>query len=176
MPITKSSNVIVESAPQDDDQFKRTGVMRGDQYAFCDPKDRLKQIKLSPAAVASDVAVTLKVGAHQSSVSPFVGPCPEHAAGNSSTALTVDFANGPNQAITLTGNCTFTFANPIAGDTYVLRLTQDGTGSRTVTWPAAVKWPAATAPVLTTAAAGVDVVSLYYNGTSYYGAFALGYA
>ncbi|MCB9942988.1 MAG: hypothetical protein H6851_05130 [Geminicoccaceae bacterium] len=42
----------------------------------------------------------------------------------------------------------------------VLYLRQDGTGGRTVTWPASVKWSGGTAPVLSTGAARTDVVML----------------
>lgn len=103
-----------------------------------------------------------------------VGPI-ELAVGNSGTSKTLNFATAPAQAVTLTGNCTFTFTGAVSGTSYVIRLTQDATGSRTVTWPAAVKWPAATAPTLSTTAAKIDIISLYYNGTNYYAASSLGY-
>mgnify|MGYP001587312346 FL=1 len=57
---------------------------------------------------------------------------------------------------------TFTFSNPSATGNncgFVLYLTNGG--SQTVTWPASVDYPGATAPVLT--AAGVDV--LVFNTT-----------
>lgn len=88
----------------------------------------------------------------------------------STAALTVDWDSGNNVHIVLTANCTFTFSNPRAGGVYLLRLTQDVTGSRIVTWPASVKWPAgAAAPTLTTTASRTDVVTLYYDGTNYMG-------
>jgi hypothetical protein len=99
----------------------------------------------------------------------------EYDAGNSSTAITVNFSNGPAQKVTLTGNATFTLSNPASGGAYVIKLVQDGTGSRTVTWPAAVKWPSGTAPTLSTTATKIDLINLYYDGTSYYGSSALGY-
>jgi hypothetical protein len=102
-------------------------------------------------------------------------PAAEYNAGNSSTALTVNFNNGGNQKVTLTGNCTFTFSNPVAGETYLIKLVQDGAGSHTATWPAAVKWPAATAPTLTTTASAIDIVSFYYDGTNYFGSSALAF-
>ena len=72
--------------------------------------------------------------------------------------------------ITLTGNCTFTFPTAAAGKSFTLVLVQDGTGSRTVTWPGTVKWPAATAPTLTTAASKVDVFAfLCADGTNWLG-------
>lgn len=60
--------------------------------------------------------------------------------------------------LTLTANCTLTFPAAAAGASFTLLLRQDATGSRTVTWPS-VKWAAATAPTLTTAASGVDVLA-----------------
>ena len=50
-----------------------------------------------------------------------------------------------------------------------LRITQDVTGSRTVTWNAIFKWSAGSAPVLSTAGNAIDIVSFIYDGTSLYG-------
>jgi hypothetical protein len=90
--------------------------------------------------------------------------------GNSSTSLTIDWNKGNKQRTTLTGNCTFTFTAPTTGvANLMLKLIQDGTGSRTVTWPATVKWPGGSAPTLTTTATtGIDIVSCYWDGTNYF--------
>lgn len=90
-------------------------------------------------------------------------------AGNSGTALTVDWSVASAQKVTLTGNCTFTFSNPTAGGVYVLELAQDATGSRTVVWPGSVKWSGGTAPTLTTTASKTDVFTFYYTGANYLG-------
>lgn len=79
---------------------------------------------------------------------------------DSGATHTIDITTGNVHDVTLTANCTFTFSNPIAtGDctSFTLILRQDATGSRTATWPASVKWPAGTAPTLTTTASGIDV-------------------
>ncbi len=94
--------------------------------------------------------------------------------GSSSTALTVNVANGPVQDITLTGNCTFTLTSPASGDAWnlTLILRQDGTGSRTVTWPGSVVWlGTGIPPTLQTIAASVDSVVLYTvdGGTTWFG-------
>lgn len=89
-------------------------------------------------------------------------------AGNTSTALTIDWSANPAQKATLTDNCTFTFSNPTTGGVYILELAQDATGSRTVTWPAAVHWSGGTAPTLTTTASKVDIFTFYYNGATYF--------
>lgn len=98
----------------------------------------------------------------------------EYSAGNSSTALTVNFSNGSSQLVTMTDNCTFTFSNGQSGGSYVLRLLQDATGGRTATWPVAVKWANGTAPILS-AATKIDLINLYYDGTNWYGSFSLNY-
>lgn len=89
--------------------------------------------------------------------------------GNSSTADTIDFTTGNFHKSTLTDNVTYTFTAPSGATTLVFKLVQDGTGSRLATWPATVKWSGGTAPTLTTAAASIDIISFYYDGTSYYG-------
>ena len=92
---------------------------------------------------------------------------------NSSTAITLDLANGTVQIITLTGNCTYTFPTPVAGKSFILVQKQDGTGSRTVTWPASVDWPSATAPTLTATASKADkFVFTAIDGTNWLGSVA----
>jgi len=80
----------------------------------------------------------------------------ELVSASTSTAYTIDLANGSVQYLTLTGNCTYTFPTPAAGKSFTLVQKQDGTGSRTVTWPASVKWPAGTAPTVTSTASKAD--------------------
>ena len=93
----------------------------------------------------------------------------EVATANTSTAYTIDLANGSVQILTLTGNCTFTFPTATAGKSFIMLLKQDGTGSRTVTWPAAVKWPSGTAPTITAAASKLDKYIFTADGTNWYG-------
>ena len=96
--------------------------------------------------------------------------------GNSGTADTIDWAaNGNKQKSTLTGNVTFTFTAPTGPASLILKLVQDSTGSRLVTWPSTVHWPSGTAPTLTTTADRVDVIMFYFDGTTYFGAFSLNF-
>lgn len=95
-------------------------------------------------------------------------------AGNSGSAKTLDLANGNVQKITLTANCTITLTAPASGAyrSLLLYVFQDGTGSRTITWPAAVKWGSAGAPTLSTGASKMDKILLdtVDGGTTWYGA------
>lgn len=88
---------------------------------------------------------------------------------NTGTAYTINIANGTVQNLTLTGNCTFTFPTATSGKSFILLLRQDGTGSRTVTWPAAVKWPGGTAPTITATASRLDKYIFTADGTNWYG-------
>lgn len=62
---------------------------------------------------------------------------------------------------------TLTVSNPVDGQTINVFLTQDGTGSRTVTWPGTFRFPggAASGGVLSTAANSVDLLVATYRAT-----------
>lgn len=93
---------------------------------------------------------------------------------NTGSSYTLDLTNGNIFNLILTANCTFTFSNPPASGTHgqlTIFLQQDGTGSRTVTWPSAVIWPGGTAPTLTTTALQSDLFhfSTYDGGVTWFG-------
>jgi hypothetical protein len=75
-----------------------------------------------------------------------------------STLTLPDVTTATMHDVTLTADCAFTFPAAGAGKSFSVRLVQDGTGSRTATWPAAVKWDGGTAPTLSTAASAVDTL------------------
>lgn len=87
---------------------------------------------------------------------------------NSSTAITLNLANGTVQIITLTGNATITMPTAVSGKSFIMFLKQDATGSRTVTWTT-VKWPGGTAPTITSTASKQDIYSFFSDGTNWYG-------
>ena len=93
-------------------------------------------------------------------------------------ATTIDWGNGNHFDFTFGAfNETFTFTAPSKSGVYTMSLLQDGTGSRTATWPASVKWPAGTASTLTTTATtGYDIISFRYDGTNYYGVSTLDFS
>ena len=97
------------------------------------------------------------------------------AVTSSSNATTVDCEAGNSFSHTLTENTTFTFSNPPASGTsysFSIEIIQDASASGyTVTWPASVDWPAATAPTLTATASAKDifVFTTRDGGTNWYG-------
>ena len=97
------------------------------------------------------------------------------AVTSSSNATTVDCEAGNAFSHTLTENTTFTFSNPPASGTaysFSIEIIQDASASGyTVTWPASVDWPAATAPTLTATASAKDVFifTTRDGGSNWYG-------
>lgn len=84
--------------------------------------------------------------------------------GNCTGAVTIDWSAGRTQHCVLTGNVTFTFSGGQSGASYKVILKQDGTGSRTVTWPASVRWGSMGTPYLTPVPSKTDYVGFVYNG------------
>jgi len=97
------------------------------------------------------------------------------AVTSTTNSTTVNLQDGTNFSHTLTENTTFTFSNPAASgkvSAFTLKIVQDASASGyTVTWPAAVDWPSATAPTLTATASAVDyfVFITHDGGTTWYG-------
>lgn len=83
------------------------------------------------------------------------------------STITPDFAVANNFSVTLGGNRTL--ANPTnltAGQSGVIVITQDGTGSRTLAYGSYWKFANGTAPTLTTTASAVDVLVYYVESST----------
>ena len=106
-----------------------------------------KQDGTSVVAAASDATQTLSDGA----------------------TVNWDMASGNIGLWAIGGNRALAAPTNLVVGSSALRITQDVTGSRTVTWNAIFKWSAGAAPVLSTAGGAVDIVSFIYDGTSLYG-------
>ena len=87
-----------------------------------------------------------------------------------------DTSLGSVANVTLSGNVTVAAPTNLGVKTYILTVNQDGTGSRLITWNAVFKWPAGSAPVLSTAASAKDIFSFFSDGTNLYGSFLRGVA
>ena len=91
------------------------------------------------------------------------------------SALDIDLNDGNYFTKTINGNSTFTFSNPPSSGTvgsFVLELTHT---SGTVTWPSSVKFPADTAPTLTTGKTHLFFFVTDDGGTRYRGASLVDY-
>lgn len=89
------------------------------------------------------------------------------ANGNSGTSKAINLDNGNLQSITITGAVAITQITPTHPGKYTLIVTQDGTGH--VYSLSSIKWASGTAPLFSTAANKVDIMSIIYDGTNYYG-------
>lgn len=90
-----------------------------------------------------------------------------HRVTTSGATLSVDLSTSGNQFITLHDTITLSFTHhPPDGWIPRFKLTQSNSGSHTVTWPASVQWPSATAPTLTTTNGQSDFIQCLYDGTT----------
>ena len=90
-------------------------------------------------------------------------------------ATTINWTEGNKVKVTLTADTTLSFTNPSNPCNLTLELVQDATGGRALTLPT-IKWVGGTAPTLTTTANGIDIISLFYDGTDYYGVASLNFS
>jgi hypothetical protein len=110
-----------------------------------------------------DAAVTLaQLGSNAFTAAQRVTP----SALTDGATINVDASLSNNFKVTLAGNRTL--ANPTnLGDGQVLnfKVKQDATGTRTLAYGTNYKWTGGTAPVLSTAANAVDVITCWYDST-----------
>ena len=152
----------------------------------------------SPAhsAYSGNVTLTLPattgtiIGSDAENVVKIDGAVSEKAATNatiSSTRAALDVRDGSVFQLTLASNISaggFDWNNHAASghvSSFVMKVIQDGTGSRTIAWPdhgvggdtnnVTVRWPGDTAPTLSSGAGDVDVFVFFTHdgGTNYYG-------
>jgi hypothetical protein len=96
------------------------------------------------------------------------------ASANTSTSISPDVSTGTIFAYTANNNFTFNgFTNAVTGSSALVKITQDGTGSRVMT--STMKF-AGGSKTLSTAASAIDLISVYYDGTTYYATLSKGYA
>jgi len=88
--------------------------------------------------------------------------------------VSLDGDNGTKQRITLAGNVTFTFDDIPDSRVFMLRITQDGSGSHSVTFPATgITWLSPTSDVDTTASK-TTVYGFIQTATDEYDGYLMG--
>jgi len=147
-----------------------TGV--GGIVATADNSGNISLLAGSTSAVACTSTGTTVAGIL--TVTTYLETAP--AIVNSSTSQTISLASGTVLSYTLTGNCTFTMPTATSGTSFIVKLIQDGTGSRTATFTG-VKYPGGTVPTITTTATtGTDILSFVCINSLWYGTFAQAFA
>lgn len=120
------------------------------------------------------------------SAKTFTPSLPSASTDASTVTFDLDDGDSPNLLFTsgVGTNRTLAFSNPRAGGWYSLKLKQDGTGSRTVTWPSTglvctfIKsdgTTTTTGPTLHTAANAVDTIVIHVTSTTAADCYAVGY-
>lgn len=87
--------------------------------------------------------------------------------------VTFDMAASNIHTVVLGGNRTLALSNVVAGQAFLIRLTQGG-GSNTVTWFSTIKWSGGNAPTLTTTGGKTDVFGFLCTSTGNYDGFIVG--
>lgn len=85
-----------------------------------------------------------------------------------SATINIDWEDATTQYVTLGGNRTLQFDNPIEGGRYILFLKQDGTGNRTVTWPTITWADGDVEPTLSTGASDEDCFGFVYKNSVWF--------
>lgn len=88
--------------------------------------------------------------------------------------VTFDLSLGNIQAVTLGGNRTLAVSNVSVGQIFIVRLVQDGTGSRTVTWFSTIAWDGGAAPILSTTASEIDTFAFICTSSGNYDGYVVG--
>lgn len=88
---------------------------------------------------------------------------------------TLDLSLGNHHRITMpAGNITIALVNATVGEKFLIDITQDSVGSRTVTWFTTIKWAGGAAPTLTTTANKRDTFGFIVTGSGTYDGFVVG--
>lgn len=72
------------------------------------------------------------------------------------------------------GNITIAISGGTTGQCFIVRILQDGTGGRTVTWFTTIKWAGGSAPTLTTTGSKADTFGFEITGSGTYDGFVIG--
>lgn len=88
---------------------------------------------------------------------------------------TLDLGLANRHSITMpAGNITVALTGVTTNQMFIVEITQDSGGSRTVTWFTTIRWTGGSAPVLTTTASKRDVFGFICTGSNTYDGFIVG--
>ena len=99
----------------------------------------------------------------------FCGPQTNYTTLTDAAQITWNACDGHAATVTLGGNRTLNNPTNLAQGSYLLKVVQDGTGSRTLSTFTDYCWPGGVAPTLTTGANAVDILTFWSDGSKLYG-------
>lgn len=102
-------------------------------------------------------------------------PISETYTPSAAATATLDLALSNEHRITMpAGNITIALSNPTNAQKFIVAITQDSGGSRTVTWFSTIRWVNGVAPTLTITANKRDVFGFIRTGSGTYDGFIIG--
>ena len=103
-----------------------------------------------------------------------VGTAQQYTPSNNDT-VTLDLSLSNQHYIVMpTGNVTIAIAQDSANQIFLISITQDSIGSRTVTWFSSIRWVNGSVPTLTTGANKRDTFGFIRTGSGNYDGFVIG--
>ncbi len=139
-----SSDAVVTASVQDKDI-----IFKGD-----DGGSAVTALTMDMSAAGKSIFGAAAVGATQTDTS-------------NSGSITLDFDTYQNFVLTATGNVTL--ANPSTesvGQSGIIVLIQDGTGSRTLSTGSDFEWPAGSTGTISTAAGSIDIIPYFVDASN----------
>ncbi len=155
--------------------LSQTGVMAGGIYGLrvysdaIQVTEELVHFHLDNASSSKAVVEIIQDGTGSAIEATGAIVMTEVDNGNSGATDTIVWSKGNKQKSTLTDNVTYTFTNPAAPCSLILKVIQDAGGTNTVTWDGDVQWASGSAPTVTATGDAVDIVAFYFDGSKYYG-------
>src|SRR3990167_4910771 len=98
----------------------------------------------------------------------------EYSNGSASAGTAINWKNGNKQFIEVNATSTLSFGTPFGPCNLVLRTDQGNLTGGVLTWPSNTRWSGGS--VLSVGSNKVDIVSLYFSGSFYYGQIAKNFA
>ena len=94
---------------------------------------------------------------------------------SAAATATLDLSLSNQHYITMpAGNITIALSNGSVNQIFLISITQDSSGSRTVTWFSTIRWAGGSAPTLTTTASKRDTFGFIRTGSGTYDGFVIG--
>ena len=97
------------------------------------------------------------------------------ASGTDGATITFDMNTSNLHTVTLGGNRALAVSNVGVGQRFIIRLKQDNSPPRTVTWFSTINWPSDVVPTLTATSGAVDVFGFICTSGSTFDGFVIGY-
>lgn len=147
--------------------------------------DAITYAKMQPVSATSRILGRVTSGAGDveeltgAQVLSIAGAAPAPSTQTLTDGATIawDVSAGAFATVTLGGNRTMAApTNLVAGASYGMKIIQDATPPRTLTWNAVFKWAGGVPPVLSSTNGAIDIVSFTSDGTNLYGSLLRGFA